>query len=573
METGRQLHKLFPIMMIIGKTHPCDYSNPVVGRIISEFRTDYNRLNKYCHQIGHTVNLFIQLTSGTSVNIVIGTETWLDPTIKDIEIFPEEYTLYRKDRKKQQGGGVLIAIKSDFISDEVEDLTPDAKSEMVWAKIEIKGSRSLYISSFYNPKTSDEQSIKWFDTSVKRATQIKNAAILIGGDFNLPGWDWKNKILKPKSTHQNIHYDFGNTLDDTGLVQLIEYPTRKDNILDLMITNLPNQVPRIEIMPGISDHDIVFMEFKITPSKLKQTPRNVPIYNKANWETIKKEVINLQHTIQEKVNTHTVDELWLQFKTKLNELVSEHIPHKKLTSKNKTPWVTFETRKLMKKRDRLYKKMKKSGNDNMRNKYKQIKHQFITMPRGRGRRRRQDPVGGGRELRIRRAPREQQQPPVRNERRRPQVEVDEDAPVVRRRRVDEPQLVALQPDVELQENEPQLAALAKNDIWIIGSSLVKKASEHTQTRATGIDLGLEKLGYSIVWIGHSGMLWDMVPSIITALLNWRSQPSIILIHCGGNDLCNIQNGKLLYNIRLFILLYNKVDYFVELLYSIVELLC
>ncbi|CAG2188420.1 unnamed protein product [Mytilus edulis] len=134
-------------------------------------------------------------------------------------------------------------------------------------------------------------------------------------------------------------------------------------------------------MPGISDHDIVFMEFKITPSKLKQTPRNVPIYNKANWETMKKEVINLQHTIQEKVNTHTVDELWLEFKTKLNELVSEHIPHKKLTTKNKTPWVTFETRKLMKKRDRLYKKMKKSGNDNMRNKYKQIKHQVQKQPR------------------------------------------------------------------------------------------------------------------------------------------------------------------------------------------------
>ncbi|CAG2233512.1 unnamed protein product [Mytilus edulis] len=73
------------------------------------------------------------------------------------------------------------------------------------------------------------------------------------------------------------------------------------------------------------------------------------------------------------------------------------------------------------------------------------------MPRGRGRRRRQDPVGGGRELRIRRAPMEQQQPPVRNERRRPQVEVDEDAPVVRRRRVDEPQLVALQPEVKVTD--------------------------------------------------------------------------------------------------------------------------
>ncbi|XP_071148340.1 uncharacterized protein [Mytilus edulis] len=57
--------------------------------------------------------------------------------------------------------------------------------------------------------------------------------------------------------------------------------------------------------------------------------------------------------------------------------------------------------------------------------------------RSRVRRRRQDPVRGGQELRLRMAPREQQQPPVRNERMRPQVEVDEDAPEVRRRRVDE----------------------------------------------------------------------------------------------------------------------------------------
>ena len=53
-----------------------------------------------------------------------------------------------------------------------------------------------------------------------------------------------------------------------------------------MITNLPNQVPRTEILPGVSDHDIVFIEFNTTPTKLKQTPRNVPIYSKANPEDI-----------------------------------------------------------------------------------------------------------------------------------------------------------------------------------------------------------------------------------------------------------------------------------------------
>jgi hypothetical protein len=71
----------------------------------------------------------------------------------------------------------------------------------------------LYISSFYNPKTSDEKSLKNFDISiqVRGASQIKNAALFIGGDFNLPGWDWKNRILKPNAVHSKNHYAFGNS--------------------------------------------------------------------------------------------------------------------------------------------------------------------------------------------------------------------------------------------------------------------------------------------------------------------------------------------------------------------------
>ncbi|CAC5422211.1 unnamed protein product [Mytilus coruscus] len=97
---------------------------------------------------------------------------------------------------------------------------------------------------------------------------------------------------------------------------------------------------------------------------------------------------------------------------------------------------------------------------------------FITWPIGRGRRRRQDQVEGLEQLpqRVRRDPREaaqQPQPVARNLKRRP-INVDE-APIERRRRVDhefkrpelkiqvdEAQLAALHPDVNMQVNEPQL---------------------------------------------------------------------------------------------------------------------
>jgi hypothetical protein len=221
-----------------------------------------------------------------------------------------------------------LAIKKDFISDEVNDMHVDEKSEMIRAKIEIVGSKTLYVSSFYNAKTSNEQNLKWFEQSVRQACKVNNAAILIGGDFNLPGWDWENKILKSNTKYQKNHYNLTTTLEDTGLCQLIEKPTRNDNILDLMITNFPNQVPRTEILPGISDHDIVFLEFNIAPKKLKEKPRQAPIYKNANWDTIKSEIKTLyDHIVQ--LQTHlNANQFWEIFKNKLKQLIKEHVPHK-----------------------------------------------------------------------------------------------------------------------------------------------------------------------------------------------------------------------------------------------------
>ena len=73
----------------------------------------------------------------------------------------------------------MQSIKTRVISDEVEELHPGNDSEIIWAKLEIQSSKTLYISSFYNPKTSDEKSLNNFDISiqVRRASQIKNAAL------------------------------------------------------------------------------------------------------------------------------------------------------------------------------------------------------------------------------------------------------------------------------------------------------------------------------------------------------------------------------------------------------------
>lgn len=90
--------------------------------------------------------------------------------------------------------------------------------------------------------------------------------IVVAGDFNLPGWDWKNNRLKPNSPYPSIHHKYTDISDDNGFIQRVEEPTRGINTLDLIETNHPSSF-RTEIIPGVSDHDIFYTETDIVPTR------------------------------------------------------------------------------------------------------------------------------------------------------------------------------------------------------------------------------------------------------------------------------------------------------------------
>ena len=72
----------------------------------------------------------------------------------------------------------------------------------------LKGNGNIYICAYYRRNVTDEESIRNFETSVTRASAINNAILIIGGDMNFPGWNWKENTLKPNSTAPNLHTDF-----------------------------------------------------------------------------------------------------------------------------------------------------------------------------------------------------------------------------------------------------------------------------------------------------------------------------------------------------------------------------
>ena len=91
-----------------------------------------------------------------------------------------------------------MAIKGTSISSDDPELQTDC--DIIWAKINLVGSKTLLLCSF-----SDEHSLQQVKESIGWAFSVKDSILVVGGDFNLPDWDWKSKTLRKNTQHPRLH--------------------------------------------------------------------------------------------------------------------------------------------------------------------------------------------------------------------------------------------------------------------------------------------------------------------------------------------------------------------------------
>jgi hypothetical protein len=174
--------------------------------------------------------------------------------------------------------------------------------------------------------------------------------------------------LKPNTAHANIHYRLGDMLDDNGLTQLVNTPTRGNNTLDLVLNKQPTRFPKITTIPGVSDHDIVYFEIDSAPIRNKQRPRMTPLYNRARWDTMRADISQTEMKVTEMSKRDAGVE-----EQDLERSVNNDIPQKKANVKENIPWITPGIKKLIIKRGRLFKRMKKSADASHKDKFMEIR--------------------------------------------------------------------------------------------------------------------------------------------------------------------------------------------------------
>ncbi|CAG2205462.1 unnamed protein product [Mytilus edulis] len=116
------------------------------------------------------------IIESTDPDIIIGTETWLDPNIKSSEIFPDylQYDIERRDRPKDPHGGVLIAAKQTL---QLGNITKSGEIELLTGTIALEGKKKMLIGAFYRPpdKTDDTylNTVKEEISTIKSKQSIK----------------------------------------------------------------------------------------------------------------------------------------------------------------------------------------------------------------------------------------------------------------------------------------------------------------------------------------------------------------------------------------------------------------
>ena len=123
---------------------------------------------------------------------------------------------------------------------------------------------SLIICSVYRPPERDVENIenlcKAFESLCLTYLDIP---IWIAGDLNLPNIDWENYCIVDNVYPVTICERLIDFMQEYGFSQTVNFPTRKNNILDIFITNRPSLITFCSTISGISDHEAVCIKSAI----------------------------------------------------------------------------------------------------------------------------------------------------------------------------------------------------------------------------------------------------------------------------------------------------------------------
>ena len=197
---------------------------------------------------------------------------------------------------------------------------------------------------------------------------------------------WDNECTLPQANNRAQCQQLINLCQDYYLDQIVDSPTRvteyTNNILDLFFTNNKTLINKCEVLPGIADHEAVFIESSLRPIKAKKAPRKVYIYKKAEYTKMRDELSSYINTFASESQDMNANDSWVLFEQKIRQLINTYIPSKMISgNKVRKPWIDRTLRSKHKLLKKLYNRQSNSRNTKDKQRYIKERNQTQKMER------------------------------------------------------------------------------------------------------------------------------------------------------------------------------------------------
>ena len=255
------------------------------------------------------------------------------------------------------GGGVAIYIK-DHLSHVVRnDIMSDITIELITVELKLVKQKPLVITCWYRPPNSLLETFNAFDCVMQRLDESYNDYVVIG-DMNCdvinPCKSWQTKKLL-------------GIMETYNCTQFITHPTRitktSSTAIDLIFTNAPSKFASSGVHElAMTDHYMIYCVFgksqTIRTSQIHKC-RVVRSYKKFNEEGFRNDI---ESVVWDPVyEASDPESMYDKFISLLNSVIDRHTPMRRVRVKqNESPWMTSDLLTMIRERDKLKVKAKKS---------------------------------------------------------------------------------------------------------------------------------------------------------------------------------------------------------------------
>ena len=299
-------------------------------------------------------------------------ETFLDATVTDgaDSISIPGYSLCcRRDRPRiNSKGGIAIYCLEGVAIFHDQALDPP-EFELMWFSVSLKTQKVL-VAAVYRPPSANSDIISYLNsTTLSKLSEFGAQSVILLGDFNVHHKEWLGSRTTDAAGRRTL--EMCNAL---GLTQFVHEPTRGDQILDLVITDL-DSICTTHARLGTSDHHPVFVKLNMPLYRDQPYKRKVWQYDKADYWGMRGFIASTNWSLVFQPDDPEV--VCSNVTNIIRDAMELYIPGKLVSKKTGDKvWFDDQCKRAARKKRRLFKKLKKNNTARNKDKFTEARKEY-----------------------------------------------------------------------------------------------------------------------------------------------------------------------------------------------------